>query len=81
MFLLLQGFKVSMSAEPERCAPYSSDLRWRIVWQCRGMERSLRTIAESLNISLGTAFNVFNRLNSSAESIREMLTTVQLYLL
>ena len=47
------------SAEPGRRAPYSADLRWRIVWQRIGMERSFRMIAQSLNISVGTAFNVF----------------------
>ena len=51
--------KFAMSAEPGRRAPYSSDLRWRIVWQRIGMEYSFRTIAQNLSISLGTAFNVF----------------------
>ena len=56
-----------MSAEPGRRAPYSSDLRWRIVWQRIGMEYSFRTIAESLNISLGTAFNVFKTFEATGE--------------
>ena len=45
------------SAEPGRKAPYSNDLRWRIIWQRFGMEISLRQVAENLNISLGTAYN------------------------
>ena len=56
-----------MSSEPERRAPYSSDLCWRIVWQHIGMECSLQTIAESMNISLGTAFNVFRRFEYPGE--------------
>ena len=46
------------SAEPGCKAPYSNDLRWRIVWQRFGMELSLRQVAENLNISLGTAYNI-----------------------
>ena len=36
-----------------------SDLRWRIVWRRIGLEQSFRDIAQSLNISVGTAFNIF----------------------
>ena len=48
------------SAEPCRRAPYSADLRWRIVWRRIGMEQSYRDIAQSqsLNVSTGTAFNI-----------------------
>ena len=47
------------SAEPSRRVAYASDLRWRIVWRRIGMEQSFREIARSLNVSVGTAFNVF----------------------
>ena len=43
------------SAEPCRRA---ADLRWRIVWRRIGMEQSYRDIAQSLNVSTGTAFNI-----------------------
>jgi len=46
------------SAEPGQKAAYSSDLRWRIIWQRYGMELSFRKVAENLNISLGTAYNI-----------------------
>ena len=52
-------FKTMFSAEPCRRVPYSADLRWRIVWRRIGMEQSFRDIARSLNISVGTAFNIF----------------------
>ena len=46
-------------AEPFRKAPYSLNLRWRVTWQRIGMELSYRKIATNLNISLGTAHNIF----------------------
>ena len=48
----------SMSAEPNRKAPYSSDMRWRIVWQKFGMDLTHRRIAQNLSISIGTVHNV-----------------------
>ena len=53
---------MATSAEPGRKAPYSNDLRWRIVWQRFGMELSLRKIAENLNVALGTTYNDANYL-------------------
>ena len=47
------------SVEPCRRVPYASDLCWRMVWRRIGMEQSFRDIAHSLNVSIGTAFNVF----------------------
>ena len=46
-----------MSAEPK--APYSDDLRWRVVWQRIGMGLRYREIANCLNIAVGTAHNIF----------------------
>ena len=46
------------SAEPGRKAPYSPDLRWRMVWQRIGMDLSYRKIASNLNVALGTAHNI-----------------------
>lgn len=48
-----------MSAEPGRTKAYSSDLRWRVIWQKIAMELSYREIAERLCISVGTAYNIF----------------------
>ena len=48
-----------VSCEPRRRAPYSADLRWRIVWQRIGMEQDFRSIASNLNISVGTAFGIY----------------------
>ena len=55
-------------AEPGCKAPYSNDLRWRIIWQRFGMEVSLRQVAENLNISLGTAYNIC-KLFESTENV------------
>ena len=56
-----------MSAEPGRKAPYSSDLRWRVVWQRIGMELSFREIADNLCLSLGTVHNYFKRFQLTGE--------------
>lgn len=56
-----------MSAEPCRKAPYSSDLRWRVVWQRIGMELSFRKIADNLCLSLGTVHNHFKRFQLTGE--------------
>ena len=49
------------SAEPGRKAPYSTDLRWRVVWQKAGMELSFRDIARNLNIAVGTVCNIWKK--------------------
>ena len=51
------------SAEPGRKAPYSVDLRWRIVWQRIGINYSFRRIAHNLNVSLGTVYNIYRQFN------------------
>ena len=39
-----------MSAEPNRKAPYSKDIRWGIVWQKISMELAHHQIAHHLNV-------------------------------
>ena len=56
-----------MSAEPGRKAPYSNDLRWRVVWQRVGMEHTFREIANNLCLSLGTVHNHFKRFQTTGE--------------
>ena len=46
------------SCEPGRKAPYSLDLRYRIIWQRFAMGLLLRSIARNLGISVGTICNV-----------------------
>ena len=53
------------SAEPGRKAPYSSDIRWRVVWQRIGMELPFRDIARNLCLSLGTVHNHFKRFEAT----------------
>ena len=56
-----------LSAEPGRKAPYSNDLRWRIVWQRAGMELSFRHIARNLNISISTAHSVYKKFEETGD--------------
>ena len=50
---VIQTVSVSrMSAEPHRKKAYSSDLRWRIVYQRIGMGLSFPKIASNLNVAL-----------------------------
>ena len=64
-------FKITMSmrtsAEPGRKAPYSTNLRWRVVWQRLGMELSFREIAERLCIASSTACEIFKRFELTGE--------------
>ena len=56
-----------MSAEPGRKAPYSEDIRWRVVWQKIGMGLKFRTIARNLSVSLGTVHNHFKRFEETGD--------------
>lgn len=47
-----------MSAEPGRKAPYSADLRWRVVYQRIVLNLPLYSIAKNLNIAT-TAHRVY----------------------
>ena len=51
----------NMSAEPGRKAPYSVDLRHRMIWQKIGMALTFRRVAKNLNVATGTVYNVFHR--------------------
>ena len=50
-----------MSIERSRRKAYSSDIRWRIVWQRIAMDFSYRAIAHNLNISIGTVCNILKQ--------------------
>ena len=56
---------MSTSAETGRKVPYSTDLRWRIVWQRLGMELSFREISKRLCIASSTACEIFKRFEST----------------
>ena len=55
------------SAEPMQRAPYSNDLRWRIVWQRIALDHGFQKIASNLNISVGTAYNIFKLFEATGE--------------
>ena len=50
-----------------RRAPYSSDLRWRIVWQRLALNLKYQQIAENLSISVGTVHNIFKLFEETGE--------------
>ena len=58
---------MSRSVEPTRRAPYSNDLRWRIVWQRIALDLGYQEIARNLNISTGIAYNIFKLFESTGE--------------
>lgn len=57
----------SGSAEPGRKAPYSKDLRWRVVWQRAGMELSFRDIARNLNIAVSTGHSIYKKFQETGD--------------
>ena len=56
-----------MSAEPGRKAPYSIDLRHRMIWQIIGMSLTYRKVAQNLNVAVGTVHNVLRRFQATGE--------------
>lgn len=52
---------VRSSAEPDRKAPYSCDLRWRMVYQKIAMNFRAADIASNLNVSLSTVHRILLR--------------------
>ena len=56
-----------MSAEPNRRTPYSTDLRWRIVWQRLAKGLTFQNIAQNLSISTATASNIFKLFQATGE--------------
>ena len=62
------------SAEPERKTAYSDDLRWRIVWQRITQEKPYRDIAKSLNISVGTVHNIWQKFEATGDISEEVTT-------
>ena len=63
----LKFYFTMTSAEPFRRAPYSCDLRWRVVWQRIAMELPYRKIASNLNIAFGTAVNIYCRFSTTGK--------------
>ena len=49
---------MASSFEPAKKSTYSSDMRYRMIWQQFAMEMPFRTIAHNLNVSVGTAYNI-----------------------
>lgn len=53
------------SCEPKRTSAYSEDLRWRVVYQRYGLERSYREIASNLNIDVSTVSRTIELFSST----------------
>ena len=57
----------SVSAEPGRKAPYSCDLRWRVVWLRISQDLTFREIGRRLCIAPSTAHAVYTRFEETGE--------------
>lgn len=55
------------SAEHGRKAPYSLDLRWRMVWQRFGLELPYKEIARRLNVAVSTVYAVCKRFEETGD--------------
>lgn len=79
------------SAEPGRKAPYSRDIRWRVVWQRIGMLLPFKKIASNLNIAASTAYLHYKRFEITGdvchtsqphrESIRKLNSRCELFII
>ena len=47
-----------MSINPWRTAPYSEDLRWRVVWQRVGLKLGVKSVARNLGINSSTVVRI-----------------------
>ena len=56
-----------VSTEPGRKAPYSCDLRWRVVWLRISQDLTFREIGQRLCIAPSTAHAVFTRFEETGE--------------
>ena len=56
-----------MSAEQGRKAPYSADMRWRMVWQCFGMELTYTEISERLNVAVSTIHSTCKKFENTGD--------------
>ena len=56
-----------MSSEPNRRAPYSADLRWKVVYQKLGRNLSLSRIARNFGLSVGTVHNILKHFTLTGE--------------
>ena len=63
----VQFFKMYSSVEPQRTAPYSNDIRWRIIWQKLGLGFSHRKIAKGLQISVSTAHHTYTQFEATGD--------------
>lgn len=55
------------SCEPKRKAAYSSDLRWRMVWQNVVVGHTYATVARSLNVDVSTVWRTVKRFHQTGE--------------
>lgn len=60
------------SCEPCRCSAYSEDLRWRIVYQCLGLDLSYRKVASNLGVDPSTLSRVVKRFQLTGSVTKEI---------
>ena len=60
-------YDVTMSAKQGRKAPYSADMRWRMVWQRFGMELTYTKISERLNVAVSTVHSTCKKFENTGD--------------
>ena len=60
-------YDIAMSAKQGRKAPYSADMRWRIVWQRFGMELTYTEISERLNVAASTVHSTCQKFENTGD--------------
>ena len=60
-------YGIAMSAEQGRKAPYSADMRWRMVWQRFGIELTYTEISERLNVAVSTVHSTCKKFENTGD--------------
>ena len=55
----MSSSRTKSSYEPNRTSAYSNDLRWRMVYQCVGLDLTFKTIANNLGVDISTMLSCF----------------------
>ena len=59
--------RAARSAELTRRAPYSTDLRWRVIWQRLALGFTFQKITQNLSIAIGTVHDIFQLFEATGE--------------
>ena len=60
-------YDIVMSTEQGQKAPYSADMRWRMVWQRFGIELTYTEISERLNVAVSTVHSTCKKFENTGD--------------